>query len=83
MKDKVTTVNDPTVASTETLWERLHSGLLDAQNCIVEIIDTRAWETLGYESFSKARLDRMSDISIATELRAARKFFAVSSLGAR
>lgn len=67
---KVTTTKDPTIAWAEHLWERLESNLLDTQNTIIAIIDAKAWEPLGYESFSKAWVDRiMSKITIASELR--------------
>ena len=60
---------DPSVAWAEKLWERLHSGLLDSQKSIIAIIEAKAWEPLGYESFSKAWIDKMTDITIAVELR--------------
>jgi hypothetical protein len=66
----VNTVTDPAVAWAEKLWQRLETGLLDTQNTIIAIIDAHAWEPLGYESFSKAWIDRiMSKITIAAELR--------------
>jgi hypothetical protein len=67
---QVKDVQDPSVAWAEKLWERLESGLLDVQNTIIAIIDAKAWEPLGYESFSKAWVDKiMSKITIASELR--------------
>lgn len=66
---KTVTVKDPSIAWAEELWKKLHSNLLNAQTTIVEIIHARAWEPLGYESFSKAWIDRMSGITIAAEIR--------------
>lgn len=66
----VTTVKDPAIAWADQLWKRLESNLLDAQSTIIAIIDARAWEPLGYESFSKAWIDRiMSTVTISAELR--------------
>ena len=67
-KRPIKDTKDPAVAWAEKLWERLHSSLLDSQKTIVEIIAARAWEPLGYESFSKAWVDKMSGIAIASEL---------------
>jgi hypothetical protein len=66
----VTTTPDPAVAWAEKLWTRLETNLLDTQNTLIAIIDAHAWEPLGYESFSKAWVDRiMSRITLAAELR--------------
>ena len=56
------------IARAEKLWERLHSSLFDFQATLIEIIDTKAWEPLGYESFSKAWIEKMADITIGAEL---------------
>lgn len=67
---RVDTVTDPAVAWAEQLWARVESGLLDVQNAIVAIIDSRAWETLGYESFSKAWIDRIAGrVTLAAEIQ--------------
>lgn len=67
---RVRTTEDPSIAWAEKLWKRLEAGLLDTQNTIIAIIDSRAWEPLGYESFSKAWIDRiMSKVTISAELR--------------
>lgn len=66
----VKTAKDPSIAWAEQLWARLESGLLDVQNTIIAIIDARAWEPLGYESFSKAWIDKiMPRVTISAELR--------------
>lgn len=65
---RVVTTKDPAVAYAEQLWTRAHDDLFNFQKTIVEIIKARAWEPLGYESFSKAWIDRLSDITIAVEI---------------
>lgn len=55
--------------SAEELWERLAKDLFSVQTTLVEIIEAKAWEPLGYATFADAWRDRMSDISIAAEMR--------------
>jgi len=59
---------DPAVAVAENLWEALRSGFLGTEKTIVEIIKARAWEPLGYETFTDAWVKEVADISIANEL---------------
>ena len=54
----------------EQLWRDLRSGLLDVQKTIATIIAEKAWEPLGYASFTEAWSSRLADITIAPELRA-------------
>ncbi|MDN6657585.1 MAG: hypothetical protein L0L18_00940 [Acidipropionibacterium jensenii] len=54
----------------ETLWANLRSNLLAAEDNIRQIITTRAWEPLGYESFAECWADRLGDVKLAGELRA-------------
>lgn len=54
----------------ETLWANLRSNLLAAEDNIRQIIATRAWEPLGYESFAECWQDRLSDVKLSKELRA-------------
>lgn len=53
----------------EQLWEAAHQCLLDMQGVIVTIIAERAWEPLGYKKFADAWTARMSDITVAAEIR--------------
>lgn len=70
VRKTVKTAEDPSIAWAEKLWARLETGLFDVQNTIIAIIDARAWEPLGYESFSKAWIDRiMPKVTISAELR--------------
>ena len=63
------TTRDPSVIWAEKLWERLATNLFDAQNAIIAIIQAKAWEPLGYESFEKAWVDKMSSFTLAVELQ--------------
>lgn len=61
--------NDITQRQATKLWEQLRSHFVNAQKVIEEIIETQAWEPMGYASFSEAWTAQMSDITIATEIR--------------
>lgn len=54
----------------ETLWSDLRTNLLDAQDNISKIIATKAWEPLGYDTFTEAWTDRLGDLKLYGELRA-------------
>lgn len=54
----------------ETLWANLRSNLLATEDNIRQIITTRAWEPLGYESFAECWADRLGDVKLSKELRA-------------
>lgn len=51
------------------LWGQLRTHFVNAQRVMEEIIELRAWEPMGYASFSEAWTAQMSDITIATEIR--------------
>ena len=54
----ITKTNTTTTILTETkaieLWDRLGDALADMQAAIIEVIETRAWEPLGYSNFFEA-----------------------------
>lgn len=54
----------------ETLWSDLRGNLLAAQDNISKIIATKAWEPLGYDTFTEAWTDRLGDLKLYGELRA-------------
>lgn len=54
----------------ETLWSDLRGNLLAAQDNISKIIATKAWEPLGYDTFTEAWTDRLGDLKLHGELRA-------------
>ncbi|QFG05126.1 hypothetical protein SEA_DRE3_50 [Gordonia phage Dre3] len=53
----------------DQLWSSLSSALVKAGDAIQKIIQTQAWEPLGYGSFTEAWADRMSGVPLAAELR--------------
>lgn len=54
----------------ETIWSDLRGNLLAAQDNISKIIATKAWEPLGYDTFTEAWTDRLGDLKLYGELRA-------------
>lgn len=59
----------PQVLWAEELFERLHAGFLDIESTLRTIIASEAWIPLGYRTFGDAWAARMSDITLAVELR--------------
>lgn len=60
-----------TTAQATALWADLRHHLMNAERVIAEIIETRAWEPLGYSSFAEAWDEQnLSDITFAPEIRA-------------
>lgn len=53
----------------QRLWDSLKALLTDTREAIQEIIKTRAWEPLGFKTFSDAWKANMSEIELARELR--------------
>ena len=51
------------------LWGLLRQHFENAQRVIEEIIEQRAWEPLGYETFAEAWTATMSDIPVARAIR--------------
>ena len=68
-RKKVVNASDPAVAWAEKLWGELRTGLLNVEKTIAQIIHDKSWEPLGYNSFTEAWAARLSDITIASELR--------------
>lgn len=54
----------------QQLWDNLRGSLLETEKNIRAIINTRAWEPLGYETFAEAWQDNLSDVKLSEELRA-------------
>jgi hypothetical protein len=69
MSDSGTRVKSDRIQAAQELWERLKKDLFGAQVTIVEIIESKAWEVLGYPSFAAAWRVYMSDITLAAEVR--------------
>jgi hypothetical protein len=53
-------------AKAERLWDRLRVSLLSTQDAIIQIIELKAWEPLGYDTFREAWVEKMSDLDLAT-----------------
>lgn len=51
------------------LWSRLRQHFINAATVIEEIIERRAWEPLGYESFTEAWHSQMEGVTLAVEVR--------------
>lgn len=68
VRKQVTPTKDPSDVAAERLWDELRTGLFMAQSALVNIIAAKAWQPR-HESFAKAWVERMADISIAAELR--------------
>lgn len=49
----------------ETLWAELRSALVNVEQAIIRIIETKAWEPLGYDTFAQAWNDRMKGVRVA------------------
>lgn len=51
------------------LWSKLRQHFINAATVIEEIIERRAWEPLGYESFTEAWHSQMEGVTLAVEVR--------------
>src|SRR5690606_27033644 len=51
----------------ELLWGQLAEGLESADQAVRLIVRNRAWEPLGYGSFTEAWNDRLKHITLATD----------------
>lgn len=51
------------------LWQSLRGHFVNAARVIEEIIEGRAWEPMGYESFTEAWHAQMADVTLAVEVR--------------
>ena len=58
-----------TRAQAVDLWNSLKHHFVNAAVVIERIIETRAWEPLGYDSFSDAWNAQMGDVTLAVEVR--------------
>ena len=70
MARKIIDTPDPAVAWAEKLWGQLATSLLATEKLITQIIHDKAWEPLGYHSFTEAWAARMADTRLGGELRA-------------
>lgn len=52
------------------LWANLRASLLAVEDGVRQIIATRAWEPLGYETFAACWTAELGDLKLSRELRA-------------
>jgi hypothetical protein len=50
----------------QALWNQLHEQFANVQETISEIISTRAWESLGFDTFTEAWKANMDGVPIAS-----------------
>lgn len=51
------------------LWQSLRNHFINAARVIEQIIEKRAWEPMGYESFAEAWNAQLADVTLAVEVR--------------
>lgn len=54
-----------TQKAAENLWAELRSAFVNAEQAIISIIESKAWEPLGYDTFTQAWNDRMRGVRLA------------------
>lgn len=54
----------------EALWSELRSALELSEEKIRQIVKTKAWEPLGYDTFAECWADKLSDLKLYGEIRA-------------
>jgi hypothetical protein len=52
----------------EALWSELREAFANTERVIIQIIQAKAWEPLGYKSFADAWKSRMAGVRLATDL---------------
>lgn len=62
-------VAEMTRAQAVELWGKLRTHFIDAAKVMEDIIQSRAWEPLGYDSFATAWNAQMGDVTLAVEVR--------------
>ncbi len=66
----------------ESLWSDLRDAFVNAERKIKEIIEAKAWEPLGYDTFAEAWNDRMAGVRLATDAARAHVVYALFDDGA-
>ena len=56
-----------TKAAAARMWDELRDGFTNVETQIVQIIEQRAWEPLGYASFAEAWAERLAGVRLATD----------------
>jgi hypothetical protein len=63
-------MNDITLSEAETLWNRLNEAMATTREVLARIIETRAWEPLGYADFAAAWADRCRGTRLPADCKA-------------
>ena len=61
-------MSDLSKSEAEALWASLCEAFANVEQKIIEVIERRAWEPLGYSTFHEAWADRMRGIRLATDI---------------
>ncbi|WP_072689345.1 hypothetical protein [Rhodococcus marinonascens] len=56
-----------TATQAAAMWSDLRGHFVNAERKIIEIIEARAWEPLGFESFAEAWASKMAGVRLATD----------------
>ena len=65
----------------EALWADLRSALVNFEKALAAVIEARAWEPLGYDTFAQAWADRMRGTRLGTAASAATVVYALIDSG--
>lgn len=68
-------------AAAEKLWAELREAFANAEAIIKQIIETKAWEPLGYPTFAAAWNDRLAGLRLATDCMRAHVAYALFDSG--
>ena len=70
-----------TKKAAEALWDELRQGFVNVEATLVKIIQTKAWEPLGYATFTEAWAAKLQGIRLATDECRAHVVYAMLSDG--
>ena len=71
------TTNRLTEAQAAQMWDDLRDAFSNLEEKLIAIIQAKAWEPLGYESFAEAWTDRMQGFRLATDHMKAQVVYAL------
>ena len=66
-----------TAGQASTMWSSLRGHFVNAEKAIIEIIELKAWEPLGFDTFSEAWEVKMEGVQLTTELLRAHVVYAM------
>lgn len=65
------------------MWDELRSALANFERVLAKIVETKAWEPLGYANFAEAWQDRMRGTRLATAQAAATVVYGLLDSGVK